>query len=91
MTLTKNTLRFWLLNRLVWLSVALLMWMQFCSHFTSFKELWALMFCGGCGILVLAMVYVTEHPASTEWLMMRKWMCLLLGKDALTDTTDFED
>lgn len=69
-----NTFRFYVANRLTWIFLALFLWMDFCSHFTAFKELWTLMFCGGCAPLVLYAVYVTDNPNAREYLMLRKWV-----------------
>lgn len=74
MTLTKNTLRFYLRNRIFIACPIFMIWMDFCSHFTGDKALWCILFLPALAIFFLLGAYVTENPNSSEYLFFIKWL-----------------
>lgn len=74
MTLTKNTLRFYLRNRFLVVAPFFMWWIGFCSKFTACEELWALLFFPAVAGYMLLGVYVTDNPNSSEYLFFKKWI-----------------
>lgn len=70
---TKNTLRFWLCNRVIWLALTFFALMcTFCSGYDRELNLifFFILFCLYC----LAGAYITDNPNSCEYLAFKKFM-----------------
>lgn len=70
---TKNTLRFWLCNRVVWLALTFfILLITFCGGYD--RELNLISFIFIFALYCLAGAYITENPNACEYLAFKKIM-----------------